>query len=105
MLQQPEADDYVVAMNELHTVREFCELAFARLDLDYRDFVEVDPRYFRPAEVDLLLGDATKAHTKLGWTPQVSFQELVDMMVDGDLDMARRERHAGTVVSPHRMVA
>jgi len=105
MLQQPEADDYVVAMNELHTVREFCELAFARLDLDYRDFVEVDPRYFRPAEVDLLLGDATKAHTKLGWTPQVSFQELVDMMVDGDLEMARRERHAGTVVSPHRMVA
>jgi GDPmannose 4,6-dehydratase len=92
-------------MNELHTVRAFCELAFARLDLDYRDFVEVDPRYFRPAEVDLLLGDATKAHTKLGWTPQVSFQELVDMMVDGDLDMARRERHAGTVVSPHRMVA
>jgi len=105
MLQQPEADDYVVAMNELHTVREFCELAFARLDLDYRDFVEVDPRYFRPAEVDLLLGDATKAHTKLGWTPQVSFQELVDMMVDGDLEMARRERHAGTAVSPHRMVA
>jgi GDPmannose 4,6-dehydratase len=106
MLQQPEADDYVVAMNELHTVREFCELTFARLDLDYRDFVEVDPRYFRPAEVDLLLGDATKANTKLGWTPRVSFQELVEMMVDGDLELARRERNAGGVtVSQHRMVA
>jgi GDPmannose 4,6-dehydratase len=106
MLQQPQADDYVVATNELHTVREFCELTFARLDLDYRDFVEVDPRYFRPAEVDLLLGDATKANTKLGWTPRVSFQELVEMMVDGDLELARRERNAGGVtVSQHRMVA
>ena len=105
MLQQPAADDYVVATNELHTVREFCELTFARLGLDYQDFVEVDPRYFRPAEVDLLLGDASKAHTKLGWTPQVSFQELVEMMVDGDLELARRERNAGATTSPHRMVA
>jgi len=106
MLQQQQADDYVVATNELHTVREFCELTFARLDLDYRDFVEVDPRYFRPAEVDLLLGDATKARTTLGWTPRVSFQELVEMMVDGDLELARRERHAGGfTASPHRMVA
>jgi GDPmannose 4,6-dehydratase len=106
MLQQPQADDYVVATNELHTVREFCELTFSRLGLDYLDFVEVDPRYFRPAEVDLLLGDATKANTKLGWTPRVSFQELVEMMVDGDLELARRERNAGGVTAPqHRMVA
>ena len=91
MLQQAQADDYVVAMNELHTVREFCELSFGRLGLDYRDFVEVDPRYVRPAEVDLLLGDATKGRTKLGWTPRVSFQELVEMMVDSDLELARRE--------------
>jgi GDPmannose 4,6-dehydratase len=106
MLQQPQADDYVVATNELHTVREFCELTFSRLGLDYSDFVEVDPRYFRPAEVDLLLGDATKANTKLGWTPRVSFQELVEMMVDGDLELARRERNAGGVTGPqHRMVA
>ncbi len=106
MLQQPQADDYVVATNELHTVREFCELTFGRLGLDYSDFVEVDPRYFRPAEVDLLLGDATKANTKLGWTPRVSFQELVEMMVDGDLELARRERNAGGATAPqHRMVA
>jgi len=106
MLQQPQADDYVVATNELHTVREFCELTFSRLGLDYLDFVEVDPRYFRPAEVDLLLGDATKANTTLGWTPRVSFQELVEMMVDGDLELARRERNAGGVTAPqHRMVA
>ena len=106
MLQQPQADDYVVATNELHTVREFCELTFSRLGLDYLDFVEVDPRYFRPAEVDLLLGDATKANTTLGWTPRVSFQELVEMMVDGDLELARRERNAGgATISQHRMVA
>ena len=106
MLQQPQADDYVVATNELHTVREFCELTFSRLGLDYRDFVEVDPRYFRPAEVDLLLGDATKARTMLDWTPRVSFQELVEMMVDGDLELAQRERNAGgATISPHRMVA
>ena len=106
MLQQPQADDYVVATNELHTVREFCELTFSRLGLDYLDFVEVDPRYFRPAEVDLLLGDATKANTTLGWTPRVSFQELVEMMVDGDLELARRERNAGgATISAHRMVA
>jgi GDPmannose 4,6-dehydratase len=91
MLQQAQADDYVVAMNELHTVREFCELSFGRLGLDYRDFVEVDPRYFRPAEVDRRLGDATQGRTKLGWTPRVSFQELVEMMVDSDLELARRE--------------
>ncbi|MEM6749673.1 MAG: GDP-mannose 4,6-dehydratase, partial [Planctomycetota bacterium] len=92
MLQQDTPDDYVVATGETHTVREFCEKAFGRLDLDYKDFVEIDPRYFRPAEVDLLLGDPTKAKQKLGWVPKTSFQELVDMMVDADLELASREK-------------
>ena len=106
MLQQPTADDYVVAMNELHTVREFCELSFSRLGLDYRDFVEIDPRYFRPAEVDLLLGDATKARTVLGWAPRVGFRELVEMMVDSDLELAQRERAIGaTAPAPRRAAA
>jgi GDPmannose 4,6-dehydratase len=105
MLQQPTADDYVVAMNELHTVREFCELSFGRLDLDYRDFVEVDPRYFRPAEVDLLLGDATKAQATLGWTPRVGFREMVEMMVDSDLELAHRERAIGSPAPVSRRVA
>lgn len=91
MLQQDEPDDYVIAMNELYSVRDFCEKTFGRLGLDYRDFVEIDPRYYRPAEVDLLLGDSTKARTRLGWTPRTSFEQLVDMMVEGDLDLARKE--------------
>jgi len=92
MLQQDEPDDYVVATGETHTVREFCEKAFGRVDLDYQDFVEIDPRYFRPAEVDLLLGDPGKAKQKLGWEPRTSFEELVHMMVDHDLDLAQREK-------------
>jgi GDPmannose 4,6-dehydratase len=92
MLQQEEPDDYVVATDETHTVREFCEKAFGRLDLDYRDHVEIDPRYFRPAEVDLLLGTAQKARRRLGWEPRVSFDGLVEMMVDADLELARREQ-------------
>ena len=92
MLQQDEPDDYVVSSDETFTVREFCERAFGRLGLDYREFVEIDPRYFRPAEVDLLLGRSTKARTRLGWKPRVSFDELVAMMVDADLDHARREQ-------------
>jgi GDPmannose 4,6-dehydratase len=92
MLQQAEPDDYVIAMDETHSVREFCEKAFGRLDLDYRDFIEIDPRYFRPAEVDLLLGTAEKARRQLGWQPRVSFDELVEMMVDADLELARREQ-------------
>jgi GDPmannose 4,6-dehydratase len=85
MLQQDEPDDYVIATGETHTVREFCELAFARVGLDYRDHVAIDPRYYRPAEVDLLLGDGGKAREKLGWSPRVSFAGLVNMMVDADL--------------------
>ena len=92
MLQQDEPDDYVVSTDETHSVREFCELAFGRLGLDYRDHVEVDGRYFRPAEVDHLLGDSTKARRMLGWRPQVDFEGLVAMMVDADLEVARRER-------------
>ena len=92
MLQQEEPDDYVVSTDETYSVREFCEKAFARLDLDYRDFVEIDPRYFRPAEVDLLLGSSEKARARLDWKPRVSFDELVEMMVDADLELARREQ-------------
>ena len=91
MLQQDEPDDYVIAMNELYSVRDFCEKTFSRLGLDYSEFVEIDPRYYRPAEVDLLLGDSTKAHSGLGWTPRTSFEQLVDMMVEGDLELARQE--------------
>ena len=92
MLQQDTPDDYVVATGETHTVREFCEAAFGRVGLDYNDYVEIDPRYFRPAEVDLLLGDPTKAKEKLGWQPKVGFTELVEMMVDADLNLAAREK-------------
>jgi len=91
MLQQAEPADYVVSTDETFSVREFCEQAFGRLDLDYREFVEIDPRYFRPAEVDLLLGCAEKARTKLGWKPRVSFPALVALMVDADLELAQRE--------------
>jgi len=92
MLQQDTPDDYVVATGETHTVRQFCERAFGRVDLDYNDYVEIDPRYYRPAEVDLLWGDPTKAKEKLGWVPKVSFEGLVDMMVDADMDLAGREK-------------
>ena len=92
MLQQDTPDDYVVATGTTQTVREFCEKAFGRVGLDYNDFVEVDPRYYRPAEVDLLWGDPTKAKEKLGWVPRVGFQELVEMMVDADMELAAREK-------------
>jgi len=85
MLQQPEADDYVVATGETHSVREFCKLAFAEADLDYRQHVVVDENFYRPAEVDLLVGDATKARKVLGWEPQVKFRDLVREMVQEDL--------------------
>ncbi len=91
MLQQADPDDYVIATGEAHSVREFLEAAFARVELDWRDYVEIDPRYFRPTEVDHLLGDASKARQHLGWQPQVSFPALVARMVDHDLELARRE--------------
>ncbi|MEI8256739.1 MAG: GDP-mannose 4,6-dehydratase, partial [Deltaproteobacteria bacterium] len=94
MLQHKEADDFVIATGETHAVREFLELSFAHVGLDWKDFVHTDPRYFRPAEVDLLLGDATKANTVLGWKPKVGFPELVRRMVDSDVELAAREKRA-----------
>ena len=91
MLQQDKPDDYVVATNELYSVRDFCEKTFSKLDLDYQKYVEIDPRFYRPAEVELLLGDATKALTQLSWKPQTSFDQLVDMMCENDLAIAKRE--------------
>jgi GDPmannose 4,6-dehydratase len=85
MLQQPEADDYVVATGETHTVREFCERAFARVGLDWERYVKVDEMFYRPAEVDLLIGDATKARTTLGWEPLYSFEQLINEMIDADV--------------------
>jgi GDPmannose 4,6-dehydratase len=90
MLQQPQPDDYVVATGETHSVREFLEEAFSCAGLDWREFVRTDPKYFRPAEVDLLLGDASKARTTLGWQPRVGFKDLVRLMVDADMAGHRR---------------
>ena len=87
MLQQDESDDYVLATNETHTVREFCEEAFARVDLDWKEFVRHDDRYERPAEVELLIGDPAKAKQRLGWEPKVRFKELVGIMVDADMQL------------------
>jgi GDPmannose 4,6-dehydratase len=92
MLQQARPDDYVIATGKMISVRAFCELAFGHVGLDYKDFVEIDPRYLRPAEVEQLLGDASKARRDLGWSPKVGVEELAAMMVDHDLELARRER-------------
>ena len=92
MLQQPQADDYVVATGETHSIREFLELAFGEVGLEYPDFVEIDPRYYRPTEVDLLLGDPSKASRNLDWKPKVGFEHLVSMMVERDLELAGREK-------------
>jgi GDPmannose 4,6-dehydratase len=94
MLQQDNADDYVIGTGETHSVQEFLELAFGQVGLDHRDFVRIDPRYFRPAEVDLLLSDSTKAKRVLGWQPKISFQELAKRMVTFDMELAAREKRA-----------
>ncbi len=91
MLQQDKPDDYVVATGETFTVRECCEAAFSHVGLDWKDFVKVDPHYFRPTEVDILVGDASKAKRVLGWEPKVRFHELVKLMVDSDLEAMKRE--------------
>jgi GDPmannose 4,6-dehydratase len=91
MLQQDEPDDYVIATGKTWSVDDFCRDAFAHAGLDHRDHVELDPRYFRPAEVDLLMGDAAKARRVLGWEPRVGYDDLVAMMVDADLELARQE--------------
>ena len=90
-LQQTEPDDYVVATGDSHSVHELVELAFAEVGLDWEKYVEIDPRYFRPTEVDALHGDASKARQRLGWQPKVGFKDLVKMMVKHDIELAKRE--------------
>jgi GDPmannose 4,6-dehydratase len=92
MLQQDKPDDYIVATGKMITVREFCQKAFARYSMNYEDYVEVDSKYYRPAEVDQLLGNPTKAKEKLGWEPKTDVYQLIDMMVDHDFELARKER-------------
>lgn len=105
MLQQPYPDDYVVASGETHTVREFCELAFAEVDLDYRDYIKIDERLFRPAEVELLLGDSTKARRRLGWEPRYTFRELVKEMVAADMAALTGDSVRESVAMPRLAVA
>lgn len=102
MLQQAEADDFVIATGETHSVRELCEIAFAEVDLDYREYVKVDERYYRPAEVDLLIGDASKARKAFGWEPTYSFRDLVREMVASDL-AAIAAQHQGSARQDSRV--
>jgi len=99
MLQQDKPDDYVIATNETHSVREFLEAAFSHAGLDWRKHVEIDPRYYRPAEVDLLIGDYSKAKLQLGWEPRTKFIDLVKLMVDADVELLRRHRRGEIKVS------
>jgi GDPmannose 4,6-dehydratase len=96
MLQQDTADDYVIATGETHTVREFLEEAFSHAGLDWQQYVEISPRYFRPTEVDLLMGDASKAKRQLGWQSTVGFQALVRLMVDADMALLVHPSNAGS---------
>ncbi len=98
MLQQDKPDDYVLATGETHSVQEFLEAAFAHVVLDWRQYVEIDPRYFRPTEVDALLGDASKARRVLGWQPKVNFEELVRLMVAADLQALMDLRQCQDVI-------
>lgn len=100
MLQQPEPDDYVIARGVPHSVRDFCEVAFSFLGLNYADYVVVDPALVRPAEVDLLVGDASKARARLGWEPSVDFQQLVEMMVEADMARLQDAMRRGSVELP-----
>jgi len=92
MMQQEQPDDYVIATNETHSVKEFLQVAFDHVGLDWQKHVEIDPRYYRPAEVDLLIGDYSKAKKKLGWEPKTKFVELTKLMVDADMELLRRHR-------------
>ena len=92
ILQREKPDTFLIATGEAHSVRDLCELAFRLVDLDYREYVDVDPRYFRPSEVEHLCGDATKAREQLGWRPEVDFHGLVKMMIDADMRLAEREQ-------------
>jgi GDPmannose 4,6-dehydratase len=89
MLQQDQPDDYVVATGETHSIREFLDAAFGHVGMDWQKYVEIDPRYYRPAEVDLLLGDCSKAKRQLGWEPRTKFADLVKIMVDADVKLLR----------------
>ena len=100
MLQQDQPDDYVLATGETHSVREMLEIAFSSVELDWKQYVEIDPKYFRPAEVDLLLGDPTKAYEKLGWRPRVGFEELIRMMVEADVELVKRQIYGTGSVRP-----
>jgi GDPmannose 4,6-dehydratase len=97
MLQAKQPSDYVVATGETHSVREFLDEAFGYVDLDWKLHVKQDERFLRPSEVDLLLGDASRAKAELGWAPRTTFRELVRIMVDADLELARREKATGTM--------
>jgi GDPmannose 4,6-dehydratase len=99
MLQQDEAEDFVIATGETHTVRELVERAFARVDLDPADHVSTDPQHYRPAEVDQLRGDYSKAREMLGWEPKTTFEELVDLMVDADLEQLQKMGTVGRLES------
>ena len=92
MLQQDRADDFVIATGETHSIREFLDVTFAIVGLDWKKHVEIDPRYYRPAEVDLLLGDSSKAVKILGWRPKVTFEQLAEIMVASDWKLAKHER-------------
>jgi GDPmannose 4,6-dehydratase len=92
MLQQDEPDDYVIATGQTRSVREFLDLAFELVGLDWEKYVQIDPRYFRPAELYMLCGDASKARCILGWEPKVSFEELVSIMIEADWELAQKER-------------
>lgn len=93
MLQQPEPGDFVISSGQTHAVQELVEIAFSYLDLDYKDFVVIDERFIRPAEVDLLIGDSSKAREVLGWEPEVDFEGLIKMMVDADMELLKKEHH------------
>src|SRR6266850_2934832 len=99
MLQQDKPDDYIIATNETHSVREFLEAAFGYVGLDWKKHIEIDPRYYRPAEVDLLIGDYSKAKRQLGWEPRTKFTDLVKLMVDADVELLRRHRKGEIKVS------
>jgi GDPmannose 4,6-dehydratase len=108
MLQQEKPDDLVIATGETHSVKEFVEKVFRKLDLDYQKHVIIDPKYFRPTEVDVLLGDSSKAKNILGWKPRVGFDQLIDMMIEADMEQASKEKtlfEAGyTSTGSHRMI-
>jgi GDPmannose 4,6-dehydratase len=98
MLQHDQPEDFVIATGETRTIREFLDMVFGQLEMDWHDYVEIDPRYIRPSEVDLLLGDCSKAKAKLGWTAKTDVRELARIMVEHDLDLAQRELHGSSFI-------